>query len=564
MKPIYAAATGLLTLAAALAPPTARAEAPKAARFSYASMACTDTEQWVFGQRIPPKWRDKMVIPFPDKAGRGKFLYQTEILRESSRFPEAKILSEYWHNRALFDLKLVHAAHRGFESMVARQTTPEEQGIKLAALNCLNRIHQAYPTMRLSPATVQALRSIPVRSISRDSRQALWKAVSVNAQLAISRGATEAQIATELQLLQGSGAFDAMVRMMMAAKKGDDAGVVQWGTEFFKIQGRSEFLKEEEDALHLLLARAHYNLQKHGNAVREFRLVKNTSNYITQALTDNSWAFLIRNKYPEAIGAAQNLMVGNLKNTFAPEANVIMAIAFNETCHFPEALEAIKYFRKSYNRALRWLYDWNAKVAAGQGPDLYQVVAAYLKKDKNARVPARVGTEWLRSPVFIGNQQELNLLYDEADAIKKVGAEIAQESSGKKVGKKWAAAGTRIRGNLAAIHVEASKREPALIAEIRKDLTARSKRMLELLADVSENVQLVEAEVYNSLGEKMIADNAMGIDPTKNEGKELKAKDEGPVWDWGRFPAKDDGDQEFWEDELGWLKSDANDKCPQS
>jgi hypothetical protein len=561
MKPKYAAAAGFLLLAVT-GLPASRAEAPKAARFSYASLACTDNEAWVFGQRIPPKWREKMVIPFPDKAGISRLLFPTEILRESARFPEAKLLSEYWHNRALFDLKLIHSAHRGFESMVARQTTPEEQGIKLAALNCLNRIHQAYPTLRLSTATIQGLRAIPIRSISRDSRQALWKAVAVNAQLAISRGAQEPEIATELQLLNGSGAFEAMIRMMIASKKGDDAGVVQWGTEFFKIQGRSEFLKEEEDALHLILARAHYNLNKHGNAVREFRLVKNTSNYITQALTDNSWAFLVRNKYPEAIGAAQNLMVGNLKNTFAPEANVIMAIAFNETCHFPEALESIKYFRKSYNRALRWLHDWNTKNNAGQGPDLYGLVAAYLKKEKSARVPARVGTEWLRSPVFLGNQQELNLLYDEADIIKKVSADIAREASGKKVGKKWLQAGTRIRGNLAATHVEAAKREPALIAEIKKDLTARSKRMLELLADVSENIQLVEAEVYNSLGEKMIADNALGIDPTKNEGKQLKAKDEGPVWDWGRFPAKDDGDQEFWEDELGWLKSDANDKCP--
>ena len=98
--------------------------------------------------------------------------------------------------------------------------------------------------------------------------------------------------------------------------------------------------------------------------------------------------------------------------------------------------------------------------------------------------------------------------------------------------------------------------------QINGDLAQRTSEMYSSLVDASDNIQRVEVEAYNSMGDKMIVDNireeANRPAPLK---RTLKKSEEGPVWDWGRFPADDDDNAEYWEDELGFLKADLKDGC---
>ena len=103
------------------------------------------------------------------------------------------------------------------------------------------------------------------------------------------------------------------------------------------------------------------------------------------------------------------------------------------------------------------------------------------------------------------------------------------------------------------------------MSEINMDLNDRTKRMVSNLATVSQNIQLVEAEVYNSLSERMIADQGpqakRGL--ASDSAKKAPKRDDGPTWDWGKFSmtASEDDEAEFWEDELGFLKANVIDQC---
>ena len=109
-----------------------------------------------------------------------------------------------------------------------------------------------------------------------------------------------------------------------------------------------------------------------------------TSNYLAQALTEMSWAQLQAKQYPESLASSRNLMGGILARTFAPDANIVSAITFSETCHYAESLKSLALLKSQYASSYRWLYNWNRGLPASS--NLYPKVAEYLqKKIRSAR-----------------------------------------------------------------------------------------------------------------------------------------------------------------------------------
>src|SRR5581483_11132653 len=149
------------------------------------------------------------------------------------------------------------------------------------------------------------------------------------------------------------------------------------------------------------------------------RQVARSSNQLAVSLEEMSWAFLMNDRYSEAIGTAMNLEAGGLRHTFAPEAGMVMAMALNELCQYPESVRAIQLLRKHYEQPYKWLSEWAQAEVDGKRRNLYQLAVEFLKKQ--GKTPERVASEWVRSPLMIADQDEVNLLFDEREATAALG-----------------------------------------------------------------------------------------------------------------------------------------------
>ena len=86
------------------------------------------------------------------------------------------------------------------------------------------------------------------------------------------------------------------------------------------------------------------------------------------------------------------------------------AMVFNELCQFPGALASIRALRGDYRPDFVWLRDW--RKAGGKKDELYGL-ALDTVEGKPVSVPLHVRSEWMRSPIFLSVQEELNLLLGE-------------------------------------------------------------------------------------------------------------------------------------------------------
>jgi hypothetical protein len=328
------------------------------------------------------------------------------------------------------------------------------------------------------------------------------------------------------------------------------------------------------------------------------------SNLLANSLQELSWAFLMDDKYAEAIGTAMNLEAGGLRKTFAPEAGMVMAMALNELCQYPESVHAIQLLRKHYEAPYKWLTEWSNAAVDGKRKNLYPALVEYLRK--MGKTPDRVATEWTRSPLVLSSQDEINLMYDEKDSTTALGKSGVQEQRrigeaivklAREIKPRLAAARKRsshiedlppsLRGDLEKVHHlvaqfkrlqhaapiwravlanyrrKAPVREHLLVEGINKDLDTRTVRMLAMLEEISENVQLIEVEIYNGASSDIIWQNAHpDYAKVAKEMKDEQQRASGQqVYNWGRGPAGDAEEHEIWEDELGSFKANLYNNC---
>jgi tetratricopeptide (TPR) repeat protein len=317
----------------------------------------------------------------------------------------------------------------------------------------------------------------------------------------------------------------------------------------------------------LNLARSYYARADFSKSIQEYKKIPNTSNYFASTLVELSWAYVMRHQYSEAVGTAYNLVAGGLRSAFSPDAPVAMSIAYFETCNYPQAYQGLRYFRRIYEKSYNWLKNWGEQSHKNAAPELYESVVAYIKDKKGSALPSQVGSELLRSPVLVADQQEINLLFDERSAIKKYVGLLAKmkddmPSRAQQTGSQ------ALRNTMLKFSADSGHVQTDLVAQINTDLAQRANLMVKQLNASVENIQLVEIEIYNSAGEDMILENARP--ELKEEAKQARERatknhrTDGPVLDWGRFPARDgeSGKAEIWQDELGALKTDIADVCP--
>jgi tetratricopeptide (TPR) repeat protein len=559
---------GIAAEAARAAPPAKPALAAKpgakpaaaaapAKSFSAGTKSCTEEENWFYGTSVTAFVREKLGPVPKDFKSASESMVSSYAVKMGASVPEVASLADYRLGRAFYELKLMHLAEQTFIGLLASYPpgTPGTQAIKIAALACLNRIHRQYPSMGVASEAAASLGKVDVNRLHDERKQAIREAMATSASRKLFVNGPQAAISAEMAFLAGSGPYEDFVRSLGPLLVGKPEEMIAPLERFLRHPVLPEALKAQADGAYLNLAHAYYDTGKYDKAVEAFKKVKPQSNFYSRSLLGAAWAQMMTKAYSGAAGSAYNLLVGGLRGTFNPDASVIISMALFENCNNREARDALAVFRKRYDGAYKWLYDWNLRRRKGPVP-LYPTVAEFLGGGKG--VPAVVASEWIRSPLFIAEQQEMNLLFDGAETARKLIAELKPEPR---------SAGLKPALTLKAVLSRFVQRVPttqqATLARIESELQSRTVAMIPLIVEAYETAQLIEVEIYNQVGDELTR-KALAAKPGTGGVARALASGDMPVLAWGKVSgagADDDEGGETWEDELGAIRTEIKDAC---
>ena len=561
--------------------------------FTQAEHPCTPDESWSYDARMPNAWRQfhQVLTHQPDQLLQE--LTQSYAFHqraaELTRDPEAIILTDlhtdYAIYRAYHDLGLVHLAYRGFTALAQKAQSPSLRrglGVRMAALGCLHHLHDQFPSLKLSSQLSPGLRAVDGRGLGITQRGDLYQAALSIAAKKVSELGGKADLSNERAILAGSPLTLRYLDAIMAASQGQDQVIINSIPPLLAQKSLPFGLESLRNALRLNLARAYFNQRKYEQSITPFRSLTSESNLFIQAIQGQGWAQLQANHVEAAVGAAFNLMAGELRNTFTPDAPLIAAIAYFEGCHYPEAMNAVRYFRKVYDPSYKWLYDWNNLVRTNPqdpGTDLYRMTTQFLleakgmrlsRKTRKGRPPLNVLSEWVRSPIFLTSQQEINLLLDEKSASHKLLQGLAQLiKADAHLAPKTRALQERLHRAIyeivRAFSSSIASTQQSLIGQINHELSFLNRYMVAQWLDNFKNSQLLEVEIFNMTGERLTnkKHDALG---SKSDAPlptiTVAAKSaELPTLDWGKFSLLHQDDEEIWEDEVGFLQTSTQNIC---
>lgn len=562
--------------------------------------ACGSGESWTFAGEIREDFAGDFGAFLAGKTSAVAGFSDALALRRIAQNSDARSFSEYWIARTLFQAKLYHIAHAAFTQIASRAPTESNIGIQTASLECLLRIEEKYPAIKLPESVFRLLPqylSLQKKNLGNQVSVS-WEAVHSLLRLQIAENAPKDRLEKTLALLTGSGAFEALGKALLAARLNEHGMTIREIRKYFEQVASAPALSRFSDGAMILAARAHYSLQQFDRAIDFYKRVSKKSNDLANTLSELSWAYLLADRDGEAIGTAMNLEAGGLRHTFEPEAPMVMAMALNELCQYPESVRAIQLFRKNYEPSYRWLAAWT------HGEPLYPLALDYLKK--RGKTPDRIASEWVKSPLFISDQDEINLIFDEVENSTRLGRSGAQEQRATaqalitmldELTPRFHAAKAKqkpgdhlppelikelkaLRAKLThyrrlqnaaptwrAILANHQGRVPALqarlVAEINDDLIVRTERMKDQLDEITENLQLVEVEIFNGASHDIIWQNAHpDYKRIANRFREDGEHAEGEkVWNWGKTSMGSDDSVEIWEDELGSFQANLMDNC---
>jgi|GEM_PF-4617611 len=553
------------------------------------SSACSDAEKWS-SQNLSPAWTSRYrdfsrghLTPIEGMA----FAHQ---LRKESDSRWGDFFSEYWLAHALMRSGHFPLAESGFERVLGRLPQDKEfEDLRVASFQCLGRIHHNYPARQLSRALFPSAQALPV---SHEKDYWLFR-------MAIEQG----QHRASLKKMSSESVFAPLMQALISYENKDWNKAASSMDSYLGRPESHPFVKSQSEHWKIFAGRVHYTASSFSRAIGYWGSVDKKSNELVQALTEVAWAQLKSGKYNDAIGTALSLQTGWLQNTYSPEGLMVMAMAFNETCHYPEAMRASELLRKQYEPLRVWIKD-NRKLSATA---LYAELVKAMKKESSA--PHRLTGEWIRSSRFISRQAEINALLKMPERSKET------LSSARKRQKERVVEVLKLVRELKADVVSARKSDPSrlempdwinvkldtlrarleeydalrafapvwkqadvantkisskrrteLLQLISAHIAQTNERVLSQIEDVYDNLQFVEVEIYQGATQDMIFTNSHPdfnkkiSELKKREGFGLKAQE----LNWGQVSTEELGQSEIWEDELGGFKANLPNKCDKS
>ena len=259
-------------------------------------------------------------------------------LRRMAETDQERAFAEYWISRTLYSAGLIHLAEKGLTALLQREPELSVAPFQLAALGCLSVLHRKVSGIEIDGALIRHISQLKAllpqllpngeTSNGRMLKEVIWEAAFY---LFLNDSTRQADL---LPLLKDSGSFENLTLAVLHssqdrfedATKDLDHFFVSY-RDFAHEFGEDEIFAPFMNRAHLLYGRAAYALGKYPESISHYKAIEAHSNEWVHGLSELSWAFLMSEKYREAIGTAIGLQSGALKRTFAPEALMVMSMS---------------------------------------------------------------------------------------------------------------------------------------------------------------------------------------------------------------------------------------------
>ncbi|MCM0606406.1 MAG: hypothetical protein KA715_09980 [Xanthomonadaceae bacterium] len=560
--------------------------------YSHAESPCTLSESWKFGEALEPEFVQSFEVGLKNKLSPVQSFSEAIAYRKMGGSDEARSFAEYWISKSLHRAGLTHIAQFGWTVIAAREVNPRTEGIQRASLECLLVVRDKNPTIEIPQQIFDRLKDYPP-SPTRSRTAGVW------ARQIIASPSSNQNLEEVMKLITpNSEEFQLVSGMSELAKKSYSQATIKLKA-FLANKKLPEHLDRFKESASILLSRAYYTTGKYQDAVHELKKISRSSNELAQSLTELAWAHLKAENYTDAVGTGISLQSAGMKRTFSPEGLMVMSMALNELCQYPDAIKAISLYKKQYEKAFKWLEKNH-----NENLNWYQLALEFLQK--KSEIPPNVVTEWIRGPGFITRQEEINLLIKEkefAAKLQKSGAaelndmgtqilihiqkirpkvistletlkadetlpeglrrelnSLREEINHYERLRKGAGPWKKILAN----HMKRAPRiQEKLVREINDQMADKTKRMFTILDEITDNLQLIEVEIYSGASQDIVWQNAHP--DYKGKAKQIddqnQSKKTSTDWNWGKVEGGLSGQGEVWEDEVGSFKADVVNNC---
>lgn len=472
------------------------------------------------------------------------------ILARSAKHPDAQEVGKFLKARAYYHEKLIHVAYDQFRSLLLE--TPTERPVlgRMAALQCILKMQQEYPTLSFDIDTGKALAQYMTRKdLMQGDRENIARGLVLRMREVVNRwDPTEAKMITDALNFKSTQSYLNYAQALQAQRFGQFNIAIPLLEKLVDKEELPANFKQDRDSLVLMYARDLYEIGKYDKSADVLRKIPRDSNYLAQALSDLTWALLMAGKKQEAIGTAFNLQKSLLTRVYAPEAPLVASIALHEMCQYSRALKNAVFFKKKYYPVLLWY----KRLTQSQKERPYQTLVAALRRKQS--IPNVVLLEWLRSPEYRALQLEANLYFDEKKNAYKAYAQRISAEKGATWVKEW-------KLPLPKFYNGVDKNHRKVASNMDQVLAAVNGRMVKQLVRLVENVQLLEIEIYDNAGEDMIWRNVNPEYPIWLSQLPEESRRKDLYWEWGSMPTDPKIRDEVWEDELGWTLGNVTDEC---
>ena len=499
---------------------------------------CVRSVSWDNDNDIPAKWKTLFKATIAQAKTTSINMKGVWTLREEEKIPKRTIFLNQWLGMQLIKASLPFEAFEILQESVLKFSDAANLGTLRESVACLGELKRFFPSLNADPHLLEVfLKLAPLTSKAESA--SFGSAIFPFAIARIGEAASKELLPKIMTSVKDSNeAPYKALRALLAAQTADTNAAL---TNIKQLEpDLRKWHPSLFDAIQILNGQLQYTNGNFDGAIGAWGRIGPESNFFAEAVRGTSWAQLSLNKYSSAVGSAYNLIVGPLQNTFQPDAYLIIAIALNEVCDYPRAMETIKTYKRAYGKAHLWLEDWQKTK-----PAIYPQLAKFLKG--NSEVPVFIGLEWAKNPFFLATQEAINEIFSERSELTQLKSILPK--------------GAPFQGFVEHRYAENISREKRIVMAINVVLESETLKMQRTLDKVSDEIQLVHADVLSSVGEKMIVDNAGTSLATKKQKVEQASKKSASVWDWGNISMDDDREPEFWSDELGYLKAEAKNQC---
>lgn len=575
---------------------------PKIGPETRVSSPCTSSETWQFDHvttdTIPESSLGEFVKFLSGK--RIPFIAFSEAVHvmQTLKSVQGQAFAYYWVGRTLFGAKLYSEAAKWFSYLMAVPPAGNQIPFQLAGIACLERIHDRAPHISYSKEALENLEEFFSPMMVSDRALSFLTEASVRMVLKlINEGDTEAADKA-LMLLDENGPYAHFVRGLLAVRADDTDGTIFHLNRLMSAKHLPPSIRKHLNELRILLAAAYYDTEDYEKSIRQLELVDKSSNDLVHALARISSTYLMAGNLEKAIGTGLLLNSGAFQKTFAPEALTVMAAAMNDLCRYPDSLYFVDILKKEYARPYEWL---RSRVRHADNTALYSRAVAFLK-GRDTDVPQRVASEWVRSPVFIAQQQGINSIFESVRSIPSLREQVAVAIE--KAQRERNSLKERVNATLSELNEPASatrssspevtkltraiddisaridrleggrlqwqrtlqrywetapKEATRAVATIERHLRALNERMFRQLTRVSENIDVIEAELMTGASQEIITSHAQRARQEASGKRDLSGTGKPIQYDW-RLRGALSG-IEVWDDELGSLEANVQSKC---